>query len=136
MQDDRTREVDAIGRAVAASRERAATAVGVVLRHGMEAYDRAAMLPRLIPVGPDEIADDGRRGRITILARLARALRGERARGRAGHWSYSLDRHLALAQALAAERRRFLDAIGRPVGGAEAALLRAPLPGRTDRPPG
>jgi hypothetical protein len=70
-----------------------------------EEWDRRRMLPRLIPIGPDELADDSREGRLAILRRLAAALRGERVRGRAGHWSYSLDRHIGLVQALAAERR-------------------------------
>jgi hypothetical protein len=34
-----------------------------------------------------------------------RALCDERRRGRAGHWSYSLDRHIGLVRAVAAERR-------------------------------
>ena len=37
--------------------------------------------------------------------RLARALRSERSRGRGGHWTYDLNRHIALSQAYAAERR-------------------------------
>jgi hypothetical protein len=45
-------------------------------------------------------------GRRNVLARIARALRAERNRGRAGHWTYDLNRHIALAQAYAAERRR------------------------------
>ena len=40
------------------------------------------------------------------LARLARSLRDERKRGRAGHWSYDLNRHLALTQAYEAEKKR------------------------------
>ena len=32
-----------------------------------------------------------------------RSLRDERRRGQAGHWSYDLNRHIALAQAYAAE---------------------------------
>jgi hypothetical protein len=48
-----------------------------------------------------------------LVARLARALRAERQRGRAGHWSYDLNRHIALAQALDAERRR-LEKLSRP----------------------
>ena len=75
-----------------------------------EDWDRARMLPRLIPVGQEELADVSPEGRRGILRRLAEALRGERRRGRAGHWSYSLDRHIGLFQALAAERR--LDATG------------------------
>ena len=38
-----------------------------------------------------------------ILVRLRRALRAERSRGRAGHWSYDLNRHIALKQAYEAE---------------------------------
>ena len=79
----------------------------------IEVWDRNRMLPRLIPVGPDELADDSREGRLAILRRLTTALRGERVRGRAGHWSYSLDRHIGLVQASAAERR-LLAAIDRP----------------------
>jgi hypothetical protein len=45
-------------------------------------------------------------GRRNVLARIARALRAERNRGRAGHWTYDLNRHIALAQAYTAERRR------------------------------
>ena len=69
-----------------------------------DGWQRERMLPRLIAIGPDELADVGRAGRLLVVRRLIGALRGERARGRAGHWSYSLDRHIGLVQALAAER--------------------------------
>lgn len=72
---------------------------------GSAAYERGRHLPRIIPVGPDEVADDSPDGRRAILRKLARALRAERTRGRAGHWSYDLNRHIALSQAYAAERR-------------------------------
>ena len=68
-------------------------------------WDRARMLPRLIAIAPEEVADDSREGHRVVVGRLVRALRGERERGRAGHWSYSLDRHFGLVLALAAERR-------------------------------
>ena len=71
---------------------------------GVAGWDRSR-LPRLIPVGPDDLADTSRAGRLAVLRRILGALRGERMRGRAGHWSYSLDRHLGLVQALEAERR-------------------------------
>jgi hypothetical protein len=71
---------------------------------GARRYDRARMLPRLVPAGPDLIADRSAAGRAAILKLLARALRGERQRGRAGHWTYSLDRHVGLLQAYLAER--------------------------------
>jgi hypothetical protein len=71
---------------------------------GREAYDRERHLPRIIPIGPAELADRSEKGRILILRKLARALRAERNRGRAGHWTYDLNRHIALSQAYAAER--------------------------------
>jgi hypothetical protein len=71
---------------------------------GSAHYDRALHLPRILPVGPQEIADVSEGGRRAILRRLARALRAERNRGRAGHWTYDLNRHIALTQAYAAER--------------------------------
>jgi hypothetical protein len=68
------------------------------------AWQREKMLPRLIGVGPEEIADRSGSGRSRILRRLMSALRSERMRGRSGHWSYSLDRHVGLVQAITAER--------------------------------
>ncbi|WP_206365358.1 DUF6477 family protein [Siculibacillus lacustris] len=88
-----------------AGRSGAATPGWATRIAGREAYRRERMLPRLIAVGPEEIADDTASGRSAVLRRLLRALRGERMRGRAGHWSYSLDRHVGLVQAAAAERR-------------------------------
>ena len=41
-----------------------------------------------------------------ILDRLERALRAERNRARSGHWTYDLNRHIALRQAYLAERQR------------------------------
>jgi hypothetical protein len=71
---------------------------------GAAAYRRAIHLPRLLPLLPREIADESPAARRAILARLARALRQERRRGRAGHWTYDLNRHIALRQAYLAER--------------------------------
>ncbi|MCB1495182.1 MAG: hypothetical protein KDJ86_05300 [Bauldia sp.] len=76
---------------------------------GVEAYDRERHLPRLAPVTPNQLADRSPEGQRRIVARLARALRAERNRGRAGHWTYDLNRHIGLRQALAAERRRLAD---------------------------
>jgi hypothetical protein len=83
-----------------------------VIAAGRELYDRDRHLARILPLGPDEIADRSTSARRRILARLARALRAERNRGRAGHWTYDLNRHIALAQAYEAERRD-LAALGR-----------------------
>jgi hypothetical protein len=86
-------------------REIASRSVGRVVAAGVEAYDRTRHLQRLIPVGPAEIADRSAKARRAILAKLARALRAERNRGRAGHWTYDLNRHIGLVQAYEAERR-------------------------------
>jgi hypothetical protein len=94
----------------------------MVIDGALEDYDRARHLPRLIPVGPADIADDSPAGRRAILARLARALRAERNRGRAGHWTYDLNRHIGLCQAYRAERARLR-------GGADATR---PPPGAGD----
>jgi len=84
---------------------RAADAVRAIVRRGAQMYVRQRDLPRILPIGPEELADETREACKRILARLARALRAERNRGRAGHWMYDLNRHIALAQACAAERR-------------------------------
>lgn len=80
---------------------------------GIESYDRARHLPRLIPIEAGQLTDDGPDVQRGIVSRLARALRAERTRGRAGHWTYDLNRHIALRQAYAAERRRLDQADGR-----------------------
>lgn len=86
-------------------RAAAARSLAAVIAEGAEAWDRSRMLPRLLPLTTQEIADTGRDGRMAVLRRLAWALRGERRRGRAGASDYSLDRHIALLQAIAAEKR-------------------------------
>lgn len=60
------------------------------------AYDRRTELPRVLALWPGELADDSPRGRKLILVRLRRALRAERRRGIAGHWTYDLARHVEL----------------------------------------
>jgi hypothetical protein len=84
--------------------ERAAQAFDRVVRAGAVTYRRSVHLPRLIPVMPSELSDSRPEMRRVLLRRLARALRAERNRGRAGHWTYDLNRHIGLAQAYAAER--------------------------------
>lgn len=82
----------------------ASASIAAVVSTGASLYDRGRHLPRLIPLMPGEIDDARPTVRRAILARLARALRAERNRGRAGHWTYDLNRHIALKQAYAAER--------------------------------
>ena len=59
-------------------------------------YDRRRELPRVLPLWPHELDDESLQGRQLILARLRRALRAERRRGVAGHWTYDLSRHVEL----------------------------------------
>lgn len=74
------------------------------VRAGAIRYERARHLPRLIRAVPEEIAANDAETARAIIARLVRALNGERRRGRSGHWTYDMNRHIALMQALAAER--------------------------------
>jgi hypothetical protein len=54
-----------------------------------------------------EIEDRTFIGRSTLLAKLERALKEERARGLARHWSYELARHAALFAVYRREREAF-----------------------------
>lgn len=83
-----------------------------VVARGAEAYERSRILPRLLPLDPREFAEPSPALTRRICAALARALRRERTRGRAGHWTYDLDRHLALLQAYRAERARLTREVG------------------------
>jgi hypothetical protein len=75
--------------------------------------ERDAELARLLPLWPAEIADNSPAGLARLAAKLERALKDERRRGRAGHWSYDLARHAALLAAWRRERAR-LDTCGDP----------------------
>jgi hypothetical protein len=59
-------------------------------------YDRRTELPRVLPLWPHELNDESPDGRRTVVAKLRRALRAERRRGIAGHWTYDLSRHVEL----------------------------------------
>lgn len=84
-------------------RAKAEASVRACVRAGPKTYERHRDLPRLVPTFAFQ-ADAPPRS--AIVGQLARKLRAERRRGRAGHWSYDLNRHIALWQALLAERRR------------------------------
>jgi hypothetical protein len=60
------------------------------------AYDRRTELARILPLWPHELDDESIGARRRILAKLRRALRAERRRGIAGHWTYDLARHAEL----------------------------------------
>ena len=111
----------------ASERSRSARSVRGNPRAGTEVGARERLLPRLIAIGPAEVADGSRAGRAKVLGLLTTALDGERRRGRSRHWSYRLDRHIARVQALETERAAWAALFGRPwrepersAGGGEA----------------
>ena len=67
---------------------------------------RTRRLARLVPLWPREIESTDISAAKRVVTALERALRGERRRGRAGHWSYDMNRHMALSRALREERAR------------------------------
>lgn len=72
-------------------------------RRALPDYSRTQDLPRLLPLWPHEVTDLRPESRHRLIQRLRRALREERRRGLAGHWTYDLRRHAALLRALQAE---------------------------------
>lgn len=68
------------------------------VRREQVSYQRAH-LPRLLPIGPNEITGPEPETTQALLSKLARALRTQRRLARAGHWTYDLDRHIGLAEA-------------------------------------
>lgn len=116
-------------RATGRSRIRAMRApdLETIITSGEAAYGRARILPRLIPVSVDTAALDDLATAERIVGLLQRAVRSERTKGRAGHWTYDLNRHLGLIQALRAEtatlrllRKRRARASVRPPAPAES----------------
>ncbi|MCB1528287.1 MAG: hypothetical protein KDJ45_11360 [Hyphomicrobiaceae bacterium] len=69
-------------------------------------YERRRDLPRLIAVWPHEIESDDDAVRVIIMRKLRAALRAERQRGLAGHWTYDVTRHAQLARAYRNELTR------------------------------
>ena len=68
-----------------------------------EARKRRRRLASLVPLWPLDLDDTSRQGRMKLIAQLERALRAERRRGLAGHWTYDLARHMQLLEAYRAE---------------------------------
>lgn len=85
---------------------RAGAALQQAVKAGVKAYDRRRDLPGLIRVMPNSGDSETTADIEEIVARLERALRAERSRARAGHWTYDLNRHIALHQAQLAESQR------------------------------
>ena len=87
-------------------RRHGAGPTAAALRRGGPAYERNICIPRLLPLSATDLGGEEPAVTRFIVLRLERALRSERARGRAGHWAYDLNRHIGLHQAHAAETRR------------------------------
>ena len=85
---------------------RARLALTATIKAGARAYDRERDLPGLIRLDPFAGAAEDAEGIARIIAQLERALRAERFRARSGHWTYDLNRHIALRQAFLAESER------------------------------
>jgi hypothetical protein len=71
-------------------------------------FDRELELPKLIGIWPSELRDDSAEQAARIIALLRKALRAQRRLGRAAHWTYDLNRHLALVEALRSETARLI----------------------------
>ena len=90
----------------AAMNRPAATSLAHTIKAGAKDYNRASDLPSLIRWDPFAGIPESAEGVAEIVARLERALRAERNRARSGHWTYDLNRHIALRQAYLAESER------------------------------
>ena len=73
-------------------------AVRLLIDKGAGRYDGSRHLERLLG-GGGEIWRGAASDPAASIARLKRALRSQRQLGRAGHWSYDLNRHFGLLQA-------------------------------------
>jgi len=83
-----------------------------VIDEGARLYRRETVLPRLLPMTMTDLGDDSVESSRRLCLRLLSALRRERSRGRAGHWSYDINRHIGLLQAYKAEQMRLRTATG------------------------
>ena len=77
-------------------------------------YDRRIELSRVLPLWPHELEDDTPEGRWRIVSKLRRALRAERRRGIAGHWTYDLQRHVELLRVYRLELVAYGERRGKP----------------------
>ena len=74
--------------------------------HRIQAFQRETELPKLIGLWPSDLGDYSAEGTAKIIALLRWTLRQQRQRGRSGHWTYDLSRHIALHEALKVEEAR------------------------------
>lgn len=84
----------------------AARMFGPMVEADAAAYVRARDLKKLIAVFPSEIENHSRAGTEHIIGRITKCLAAERRRAIDGHWSYDLNRHIALLAAHKAELKQ------------------------------
>ena len=92
-------------------------------RPAWTSYQRGRDLPRLLPLMRSERETPTAEQHVRLIGLIRRALRRERCRGVAGHWTYDLARHAALLAAYRAERAAVCARIGAQRG---AQVLGAP----------
>lgn len=95
-------------------RQGARAALETALAAHVASFDRRQALARFHRLSPETIETETETAARAVLQEIERALRRERAR--AGHWSYDLNRHIALLAAWRAETAR-LDRISRSAAG-------------------
>ncbi len=87
-------------------------ALDAALNAGLGGYERRAALARFHRLSAETIMSETPEASRLVLKEIEKAMRAERAR--AGHWTYDLNRHIALLVAHRAETAR----LRRLVGGA------------------
>jgi hypothetical protein len=85
-------------------RSAARPAIEAALGASLAVYDRKTALVRFHRLSAATIASEAPDAAREVVREIERALRAERAR--CGHWSYDLNRHIALLVAHRAERAR------------------------------
>jgi hypothetical protein len=77
---------------------------GPMIAAGAASYSRSRDLPKLLALQANDIEDGGADATERIVAKLAFRARAQALLVRRRHWSYDLNRHLAILTALKAER--------------------------------
>jgi hypothetical protein len=134
------KRLDAKGRPGSEPNPDASAIFGTMVEAGAGCYVRARDLPRLIALWPRELGDQTSEGSLLILSKLRRALRAERRRALAGHWSYELNRHLGVMTAYKAElglmrRAKFRPNRTAPAAARSTSEAAAPARGEGGVPP-
>jgi hypothetical protein len=104
MPDPRIPHDDARTRAFERLRRAARPAVEAAISASLSTYDRRLALTRFHRLSPETVAAETPEAARAVVREIERALRAERARR--GHWTYDLNRHIALLVAHRAESAR------------------------------